>query len=770
MYILPVLCAESSDTTTSVSENGTPFRCYTCLGRDFDNCQSGSVHCAGSCWKIIDHDHELIAKGCTAQQREDGTVDQNLNTRVQLPWTKDLETIHGVIYYCTGDFCNGARELSIAMPLLGFALMLSYLTGQFFCHEIKPEVSVIVDKSQLRMLQVDRQLNKLHLFLKISTGEHFSWFAKVKSNTNYALIVDRHRTARMKRCTSSSSDDFDDAASDYLNQEADLIVFAKSTSDLSSEDESPERKRWQPSAVGSETFTSKSGRVWSTTVPSTTQSLSHNVVRERCAVTRHVSGIQVPADLFKLLVTVEMVSIIVRKTNEKAEKVHQEWNNKHPDAVRNWEETNEEEIYAFIGLLIIAGACQSSDESVSDLWSVHCGRPIFRAVMTENRFKSLLRFCRFDDSHSRADRMKSDKLAQFRDIWNMFMDNTKKLYKPSTFLTVGEQLVPTRGRSRFCQYLPKKPVKCGIKIFWCCDAETSYPLASEIYVGGQPGETVSTNTADLVKRLVRPWCWKGRNITMDNTFTSVQLAEDLLAYRTTVVGTLRRNRRDVPSEMTIAKGRQVGSSVFCFDQELTMVSYIPKRNKCDLLLSTMHHDGATREEKKGKPEIVLCYNETKSGVDKFDRMVREYTCRQCTHRWPMDLWFNLLDSAGVAAFVLWNCKHPELNATKSRRRRLFLIECGKKLVESTVQKRAANPPQSLPHQVRRAIEGMGIAMAAQQSSAVKTEKGVRKRCAFCDKKKDRKCSTRCNNCARPCCNEHLYFFCKNCYNQPSTHY
>ncbi|KRY65927.1 hypothetical protein T4B_13571 [Trichinella pseudospiralis] len=37
---------------------------------------------------------------------------------------------------------------------------------------------VIVDKSQLRMLQVDRQLNKSDLFLKISTDEHFFWFAK----------------------------------------------------------------------------------------------------------------------------------------------------------------------------------------------------------------------------------------------------------------------------------------------------------------------------------------------------------------------------------------------------------------------------------------------------------------------------------------------------------------------------------------------------------------------------------------------------------------
>ncbi|KRZ47242.1 hypothetical protein T02_2145 [Trichinella nativa] len=38
----------------------------------------------------------------------------------------------------------------------------------------------------------------------------------------------------------------------------------------------------------------------------------------------HVSGIQVPADLSKLLITADMVNIIVRKTNEKAAQLHQE--------------------------------------------------------------------------------------------------------------------------------------------------------------------------------------------------------------------------------------------------------------------------------------------------------------------------------------------------------------------------------------------------------------------------------------------------------------
>ncbi|KRZ66155.1 hypothetical protein T10_8227 [Trichinella papuae] len=79
---------------------------------------------------------------------------------------------------------------------------------------------------------------------------------------------------------------------------------------------------------------------------------------------------------------------------------------------------------------------------------------------------------------------------------------TKKLYKPFPSLNDDQQLVPTPGRNTFCQYLLRKPDKFGIKLFWCFDAGTSYPLAGEIYVGRQPGQKVLTNVAHLVKRLI----------------------------------------------------------------------------------------------------------------------------------------------------------------------------------------------------------------------------------------------------------------------------
>ncbi|KRZ69647.1 hypothetical protein T10_11576, partial [Trichinella papuae] len=145
-----------------------------------------------------------------------------------------------------------------------------------------------------------------------------------------------------------------------------LIASFKSISD-----ESPDRKRTRVAAAESKEFTCKSGHVWTTAVPSATQTRSHSVVCEMSAVLR------IASDAFKLFITPAMVNLIAQKTNKKAEQVHGEWNEKHPNAIRSWKAIDEE-VYAFIGLLLIAGVYKSSDESVSELWSLNNGRPIFR--------------------------------------------------------------------------------------------------------------------------------------------------------------------------------------------------------------------------------------------------------------------------------------------------------------------------------------------------------------------------------------------------------
>ena len=75
-------------------------------------------------------------------------------------------------------------------------------------------------------------------------------------------------------------------------------------------------------------------------------------------------------------------------------------------------------------------------------------------------------------------------------------------------------------------------------MFALCDAKSFYTSNLEIYCGKKPdGPFSASNTpTDIVKRLVTPIENTNRNLTIDNWYTSVPLADYLLTKRITVLG------------------------------------------------------------------------------------------------------------------------------------------------------------------------------------------------------------------------------------------
>ena len=73
----------------------------------------------------------------------------------------------------------------------------------------------------------------------------------------------------------------------------------------------------------------------------------------------------------------------------------------------------------------------------------------------------------------------------------------------------------------------------------------------------------------------------------------------------TMVGTVRKSRTELPFELVTTKGRRVLSSQFAFTPTTTMVSYLAKKNKNVLLMSTRHTDAEISDRNDCKPTIVL---------------------------------------------------------------------------------------------------------------------------------------------------------------------
>lgn len=144
-------------------------------------------------------------------------------------------------------------------------------------------------------------------------------------------------------------------------------------------------------------------------------------------------------------------------------------------------------------------------------------------------------------------------------------------------------------------------------------------------------ESLSEN---VVWRLMEPFLNKGRNITTDNFFTSVQLANRLKRANTSIVGTVNRNRKEIPAEVKHSKA-PLYETKFMEHDKCTLTVYQGKKQKNVLILSTMHPSIAIGSTEKKLPETVSFYNNTKYGVDVIDQMARQYTTKAGSRRWHL---------------------------------------------------------------------------------------------------------------------------------------
>ena len=127
------------------------------------------------------------------------------------------------------------------------------------------------------------------------------------------------------------------------------------------------------------------------------------------------------------------------------------------------------------------------------------------------------------------------------------MSNLQRFYIPEDTLTVDEQLVGYRGKIPGRTYIPSKPRKYGIKIFWLCEAKSGFPLNASIYVGKVGNEVYRNLGKDVVLELCQPYNGSGWDVVTDNFFTSHSLAVALLKVNLTLLGTIRCNRKEIPT-------------------------------------------------------------------------------------------------------------------------------------------------------------------------------------------------------------------------------
>lgn len=370
-----------------------------------------------------------------------------------------------------------------------------------------------------------------------------------------------------------------------------------------------------------------------------TRTQAHNLVRHLPGVIGEAKNAKTPLECWSYFFDDDILQRVVTYTNEYITSIKENYQRE-----RDTKLIDIIELKAFIGLLYLAGVYKSNRQSLEELWGTNGdGVEKFGLVMNIKRFKFIIRCLRFDDRLTREERKKQDRLAAVRDIFTKFVQNCQKNYSLGENVTLDEKLEAFRGRCLFRQYIPSKPAKYGLKIFALVDAKLFYLYNMEIYAGKQPDGpfNLSNKPADIVRRLIHPIIGTGRNLTADNWFTDFDIVEELRQKRISFVGTVKKNKRQLPPDFVSSAGRKEYSSKFGFNKATTLVSYVPKKGKTVILVSTLHNDKSIDEETgvKNKPSIISFYNQTKGGVDTADKLCASYNVARNTKRWPMVVFF-----------------------------------------------------------------------------------------------------------------------------------
>ena len=247
-------------------------------------------------------------------------------------------------------------------------------------------------------------------------------------------------------------------------------------------------------------------------------------------------------EVFQLIFTDTIVDYIVKESNRYALLVMGESN------YDKWEKVNRDDILAYMGIMVMMGLVDHP--SLHDYWRrdplYYC--PPIAERMSRDTFLEIHRYLHFVDNNITPPREPGhDRLCKVRRVLRL-IDQFSILYNPHRECSIDEAMVPYKGRSSLKQYMPKKPVRRGLKVWMRVDGVTGYVSQYQVYVGKE----VSSETglgARVVKDLTSTLVSKYYHIFCDNFFTSVKLFHQLHRDGVYATGTIRADRCGFPEAL-----------------------------------------------------------------------------------------------------------------------------------------------------------------------------------------------------------------------------
>ncbi|KAJ2941430.1 hypothetical protein O0L34_g3642 [Tuta absoluta] len=348
---------------------------------------------------------------------------------------------------------------------------------------------------------------------------------------------------------------------------------------------------------------------------------------------------QIPLGVFMEVWDLRIMNLIAAETNRYAWQTITSMTERGEDVAHNlgkWKETNAEEIYRFFAVLNYMSICYRS--SLDEYWNTGIlEMSEFRKIMSRERFIMILRFLHFvnNDVITPIGRSEHEyrraKIAPVVDHCNY---KFAELYTPSRELSLEESLLLWKGRLSWVQCI-SKAARFGIKSYELCEAESGYLLRmllcagkhSSTFEGSMHG--CDNATVNTIVELMDGYLNVGHLLVIDNWYNQLELTRFLKSHRTDVIGTMCRQRKNVPDRIKSAVDRDLAHgdqiAFHCGDismitwKDVKLVTFISTYHKADV---DTHRDDDDQE--RTKPQVVMTYKKSMGGVDLKDQRLSQY--------------------------------------------------------------------------------------------------------------------------------------------------
>jgi hypothetical protein len=336
------------------------------------------------------------------------------------------------------------------------------------------------------------------------------------------------------------------------------------------------------------------------------------------------------------------------------------------------------EIYVYLGLIMLIGIVQKPSIKAYFSKNPILDTPIFSQTMSQDRFELASKFMHFVDNTTQYTFSGPKKLFKIYSITDYLNNKFQSVYIPTQNIATDESLTLWKGRLSFRIYLPLKSSKFGIKTFELCESNTGYLWKFIVYSGSETDiETTldygeRNKMSSIVSKLIEDLLGKGYTLWMETYYNSPNRAAFLKRQGTNVAGTLRLNRKNVPSAIKNAKLKK-GEIITQHSEDVIVMKWKDKEEVS--FISRFHDALMVTKQKRGidikKPACIVEYNKAMGGVDLKDQTLQGYLLdRKKGSKWYMKLFQRLLNVTVHNALVIYNSQN---NSTDHLTFRLQLI-------------------------------------------------------------------------------------------------